>query len=53
MTSVLKQDAFKWSIKVGFYVNLVETHSRLFFELGEFSGYVGFYDKSSRDVIIT
>ena len=49
-------------------MNLVETHSRLFFELasnwtlricldqidyGEFSGDVGFYEKSSRDVIIT
>ena len=63
-----EQTAFKWSIKGRFYVNLVETHSRLFFELasnwtlricldqidyGEFSGDVGFYEKSSRDVIIT
>ena len=63
-----EQIAFKWSIKGRFSVNLVETHSRLFFELasnwtlriyldqidhGEFSGDVGFYEKLSRDVIIT
>ena len=63
-----EQTAFQWSIKGRFYVHLVETHSRLFFELasnwtlrmhldqidyGEFSGDVGFYEKSSRDVIIT
>ena len=56
------------SMKGRFYVNLVETHSRLLFELaanwtlricldqidyGEFSGDVGFYEKSTRDVIIT
>ena len=63
-----EQNVFEWSIKGRFYVNLVETHSRLFFELasnwtlriyldqmdyGEFSGDVGFYEKLSRDVIIT
>ena len=63
-----KQIAFKWSIKGRVSVSLVETHSRLFFELasnwtlriyldqmdyGEFSGDVGFYEKLSRDVIIT
>ena len=63
-----EQIAFKWSIKGRFSANLVETHSRLFFELasnwtlriyldqmdyGEFSGDVGFYEKLSRDVIIT
>ena len=63
-----EQNDFKWSIKGRFYVNLVEIHSRLFFELalnltlricldqidyGEFSGDVCFYEKSSRDVIIT
>jgi len=63
-----EQIASKWSIKGRFSMNLVETHSRLFFELasnwtlkiyldqmdyGEFSGDVGFYEKLSRDVIIT
>ena len=63
-----EENVFEWSIKGRFYVNLVETHSRLFFKLasnytlrisvdqidyGEFSGGVGFYEKSSRDVIIT
>ena len=63
-----EQNVFKWSIKGRFYVNLVEIHSRLFFELAlnlslsiylnqidyvEFSGDVGFYEKSSCDVIIT
>ena len=62
-----EQIAVKWSIIGQFSVNLVETHSRLFFELasnwtlriyldqmdyGEFSGDVGFYEKLSRDVII-
>ena len=63
-----EQTAFKRSKKGGFHVNLVETHSRLFFELaqnwtikirldqidyGEFSGDVIFHEKSSHDVIIT
>ena len=63
-----EENVFEWSIKGRFYVNLVETHSRLFFELarnltvricfdqidyGEFSGDVSFNVKSSRDVIIT